>query len=109
MDRKMKYDVEEFKTLEEVINSDWYLSMPGIIQRAVLLLPPIRYYKIKSMGQQCWLVSYFEPFESDRAEDVQVRVQKTGRREVAGITTCTEDKYNQSGVFGLKLTDLEPW
>lgn len=88
-------------TLAELQQYDWYKSRPEIIQQAIDKLPPIQLYKIKSSGYQCYIISFEEP-HSSLLEDVTCTVQKTGIGSLF-------PSLNQNRVFGISLTDLEPW
>lgn len=93
-------------TLQELKESDWYISRPDIIKEAINLLPPICLYKFKDSGKQCFIYSYEEP-ESNKVEDVTVTVQKTG---VGGsLAEMGLGKIDTNQVFGVKLQDLIKW
>lgn len=94
-------------TLEELQQSDWYLSRPQVIREAIDKYPPIQLYKFKDSGKQCQLYSYSEP-ESGKLEDVTVTVHKTGiGGPLAEMRLGVIDTF--TGVFGVSLNDLEPW
>lgn len=93
-------------TLEELKKEDWYKERPDVIKQAIEILPPIRLYKFKNSGKQCYIRSFEEP-ESGKLEDVTVTVQKTG---VGGaLANAGLAMLDTNAVFGLSLTDLEPW
>lgn len=93
-------------TLQEFQNTEWFLQRPELIQKAINKVPPICYYKIKSSGKQCYILSYGEP-ESQLLEDVTVTVQKTG---VGGaLAEMGMGQLDTNQVFGIKLDDLEKW
>ena len=93
-------------TLKQLKQSDWYKERPLLIQQAIEILPPIQLYKFKTTGKQCYIVSFEEP-ESSKLEDVTVTVQKTG---VGGsMAEMGMGSLDTNAVFGLSLTDLEPW
>lgn len=93
--------------LEELQQSEWYLSRPKVIQEAIDKYPPTQLYRFKDSGKQCKLYSYAEP-ESGKLEDVTVTVHKTGvGGAMAEMGLGVLDTF--TGVFGVSLTDLEPW
>lgn len=98
-------------TLEDFKNQvrEWYEERPQIIKDAIEVLPPICMYKIKATGSQCYIVAYSEPEEGTEQilENVTVRVQKTGKG--GPMFDMGLGELDTNGVFGLHLTDLEPW
>lgn len=92
-------------TLDEIKETDWYKERPDIIKQAVEILPPMQLYRVKSTGQQVSLYSYHE---AETIEEVTVTVVKTGKGGPLGKIGLGEIEKGQ-GVFGYKLTDLEPW
>jgi hypothetical protein len=95
-------------TIERLRKTKWYKTRPEIIQQAVELLPPMGLYKFKDTGKQCVIIGYSEP-KNGKFKDVTVTVQKTG---VGGVLNeCGDFSFLDKGwnVFGVKLTDLEPY
>jgi hypothetical protein len=93
-------------TFEEFKKTEWYISRPDIIKQAMEILPPTQLYKFKSSGKQCYIRSY-EGNDDSKIEDVTVTVKKTG---VGGLLAeFGMGALDTNGVFGIKLTDLEPW
>lgn len=93
-------------TLEELKQTDWYKERPKVIQEAICKKPPIRMYKFKDSGKQCYIHSYEEP-NSDKLEDVTCTVQKTGKG--GPLAEMGLGSLDTNGVFGVPLDDLEPW
>lgn len=93
-------------TLEELQQDDWYKERPECVQRVVDIIPPIRLYKFKNSGKQCYIVSY-EESHSGKMEDVTFTVQKTG---IGGaMAEMGMGHLDTNAVFGLKPDDLEPF
>jgi hypothetical protein len=90
----------------DVKELSWYKSRPKVIRQAIDLLPPTQHYRIMSSGKQCFIVSYEEP-KSGKFEDVTVTVQKTGSGDDEDFPSV--DYIHKNQVFGVKLSDLEPW
>lgn len=101
---------------------EWFNERPKIIQEAIIKMRPDKIYKIKSTGEQCYIVAYSEPDtvkncgNKENIKEVTVRVEKTGAAILPDsglyIDAETRKMYNpfaDSGVFGLKLNDLEEW
>lgn len=93
-------------TLEEFKNTDWYKETPPVIKQAIDLIPPIKLYRFKDSKKQCFIVGYEEP-ESDKAEDVTLVVQKTGKG--GALSEMGLGGLDTNQVFDVKQTDLEEW
>ncbi len=83
---------------------DWYNSRPEIIKKALNIVPPDKFYKLKSTGVQCYIYSIDEPV-TGLFEDVTITVNKTG----VGSKPHHPEWFNKAQVFGIKIEDLEPW
>ena len=94
--------------LAQLKETDWYKGRPAVIKQAIDRLPPIRLYKFKDSGKQCYIISFEEP-ESDKIEDVTCTVQKTGVGGAMAEIGFMFSQLDTNQVFGVKLPELEEY
>ena len=95
---------EQQKTLSEFKTSEWYLTRPETIRKAIDLLPPVILYQWKTNKKQCYIIGYTEP--NDKELEVTLIVQKTGIGGLMAAMGLSSIDKNQ--VFGVHINDLEP-